>query len=56
MDKPLAQALLQDVPYEKPEIKHVLTMQEDETDCITYAVLTKEEEDDGHEIDDEEGE
>ena len=46
MDKSLAQALLQDMPDEKPDIRHVLTMQEDEIDNLTYAVLTKKEEDD----------
>ena len=56
MDKPLAQALLQDMPDEKPDIRHVLTMQEDEIDNLTYAVLTKEEEDVGNEEGDEQGE
>ena len=40
MDKPLAQALLQDMPDEKPNIRHVLTIQEDEIDNLTYEVLT----------------
>ena len=44
IDKPLAQALLQDMPDEKPNIRHVLTMQEDEVDSLTYAVLVKSEE------------
>ena len=51
MDKLLAQALLQDMPDEKPDIRHVLTMQEDEIDSLTYAVLVKAEEDFGHEED-----
>ena len=55
MDKSLAQALLQDMPDEIPDIRHVLTMQEDEIDNLTYAVLTKREEDDAQEQDDEEG-
>ena len=56
MDKPLAQALLQDMPDEKPDIRHLLTMQEDEIDNLTYAVLTKEEEDVDHEEGDDQGE
>ena len=56
MDKPLAQALLQDMPDEKPDIRHVLTMQEDEIDNLTYAVLAKREEDNDQELDDEKGE
>ena len=42
LDKPLAQALLQDIPDEKPNIRHVLTMQEDEIDSLIYAVLVKD--------------
>ena len=56
MDKPLAPALLQDMPDEKPDIRHVLTMQEDEIDSLTYAVLTKKEEDDSQEEYDGKGE
>ena len=56
MDKPLAQELLQDMPDEKPDIRHVLTMQEDEIDNLNYAVITKEEENYGHEKDDDKGE
>ena len=52
MDKPLAQALLQDMADEKPDIRDVLTMQEDEIDSLTYAVPVKAEEDDGYEEDD----
>ena len=52
MDKSLAQALLQDMPDGKPVIRHVLTMKEYEIDSLTYAVLTKAEEDDSHEEDD----
>ena len=55
MDKPLAQALLQDMPDEKPDIRHVLTIQEDEIDNLTYAVLSKEEEDVLHEEGDDQG-
>ena len=40
------------MPNEKPDIRHVLTMQEDEIDSLAYAVLTKAEEDDNHEEDD----
>ena len=56
IDKPLAQVLLQDMPDEKPNIRHILTMQEDEIDSLTYAVLVKSEEEDTDEEDDGESE
>ena len=56
MDKPLSQALLQYMPDEKPDIRHVVTMQEDEIDSLTYAVLVKSEEDDDLEDNDGESE
>ena len=56
IDHPISQALLQDMPDEKSDIGHVLTMQEDEIDSLTYAVLVKSEEEDSDEEDDGESE
>ena len=52
IDKPLAQALLQGMADEKPDIGDVLTIQEDKIDSLTYAVPVKAEEDDSYEKDD----